>query len=260
MVKFILLTTQRSGATFLCTSLNSHPQIECHHEAIFSQINKIPFENLKFKPFLFDRPSSAYYKYRSASWGRKLAHWSLIPRKQLIYDFLDDLYARPAKATAVGYKISYNHADKYPTAMAWLQQNEIKIIHLVRSNLLKTYLSKKTAWKRRLHHATTPSIAPVKVRVPIRRLRRDLKRRTKVIEKYRAMFGGSPYLELSYESVVAQPEREIRRILQFLDIDQYVPLTTNLVKINPDTLTELIENYDEVEHAFQGTIFEKYLS
>jgi hypothetical protein len=36
-------------------------------------------------------------------------------------------------------------------------------------------------------------------------------------------------------------------------------LTTDLVKINPDSLETLIENYDEVVKTLAGTEFERFL-
>ena len=49
-------------------------------------------------------------------------------------------------------------------------------------------------------------------------------------------------------------------MLAFLDIETLVPLTTDRAKINPDSLEELIENYDEVAQALRGTSFERFLN
>ncbi len=251
MVKFIVLTTQRSGATFFIKSLSNHPQIECRHETIFTQGNK-------FKFFSFDRPGSFYYQYRSSSLRCQLAHW--LWRKQLIYDCINDYWLTlPDKASAIGFKLSYNHVEKYPAIATWIEEHDVRIIHLVRHNILKTILSSETAKRRGVYHSTQ-KIAPIKVHLRPKKLKRNLARRARRIAKYQARFTDKPYLEVSYESFVANRNAETRRVLQFLDIDSFIPLETDLLKINPDSLQDIIENYEEVAQALKGTVFEKYLA
>ena len=86
-----------------------------------------------------------------------------------------------------------------------------------------------------------------------------MKRRTQLIEKYRAAFADKPRLEISYESLVANRDAETRRVLQFLDIDEFISLDTDLVKLNPDSLEDIIENYEQVAQALKDTPFEKHL-
>jgi hypothetical protein len=59
---------------------------------------------------------------------------------------------------------------------------------------------------------------------------------------------------------VINREAESRRVLDFLNIDQVAPLTTDLVKLNPDSLEDMIENYEEVKQALSGTDFEEFLN
>ena len=70
---------------------------------------------------------------------------------------------------------------------------------------------------------------------------------------------GFPFLEISYESLAADQDTETRRILKFLEIDQLMPLTTDLVKVNPDSLENIIENYGEVKQTLMNTEFENFL-
>ena len=251
MVKFIVLTTQRSGATFFLKCLSNHPQIACRHETIFGQKSKFRF-------FSFDKPGSFYYQYRSGSLGRQLAHWFW--SKRLVCDCLDDyLLTLPNNAKAVGLKVSYNQIEKYKAIAAWIEERDVRIIHLVRNNVLKTLLSLETAKKRSLFQSTR-KVEPIKVHLHPGKLKRNLAKRTRRIEKYRAMFVDKPYLDISYESFVAGRDAETRRVLQFLDIDEFIPLGTDLVKLNPDSIEDIIENYGQVAQALKGTVFEKYLT
>lgn len=87
----------------------------------------------------------------------------------------------------------------------------------------------------------------------------QLARLTQQIEKYRLALKDTRHLEVSYEALVASPEAETRRILDFLKLDQLGPLSTNLVKLNPNSLEDIIENYAEIKQVLSSTSFEKFL-
>lgn len=253
MVKFVVLATQRSGATFFISCLDSHPQITCRHQTVFTQ-------DCKFKFFYFDRPSSFYYRYRISSLKRRLSH--VLRRKQIIHDCLNDyLRTLPNDSKAIGLKVSYNHIGKYPAIAAWIKQHDVRIIHLIRGNVLKTILSLETAQKRQQYHSTRKA-KPVQVHLRPGKLMRNMARRERLIEQYRAMFRDQPYLEIFYEAFVADREAELQRVLQFLELemDGSVSLKTDLVKLNPNSIKDIIENYEQIAQALRGTAFEEYLT
>lgn len=253
MVKFVVLTTQRSGATFFIKCLDSYPQIACRHQTVFTQ-------DSKFKFFSFDRPSSFYYQYRTSSLKRRLRH--ILQRKQLVYDCLNDyLHTLPSDSKVIGLKVSYNHIGKYPAIVAWIKEHNVRIIHLIRNNILKTIISLETAQKRRQFHSTQ-KVKPVQVCLRPGKLKRNLARRERLIKQYRAMFTDQPYLEVSYEAFVADRKAELQRVLQFfeVEVDRSVSLEADLVKLNPDSIEDIIENYEQIAQVLQGTSFEKYLT
>ena len=73
------------------------------------------------------------------------------------------------------------------------------------------------------------------------------------------MFKHQHYHELSYESFVENRDGETHRILDFFGIDEFVSLISDLVKQNPDSLEDILENFQEIEKAFKGGVLEKYL-
>lgn len=249
MVRFAVVTTQRTGATFFTTSLQSHPQIQCPG-TLFPQISK-------FKFFHADRSDSAYLKYRSSSTHRQRAHW--FARRKLIYEFLESAYTTEDDSVAMGYKFSYNHLARYPVIEAWLRENNIHVIHYIRENLLKRYLSSETKKVRHIAHSTEP-LKPVQIHIDSGKMKQDLARNTQQIAKYRAAFSSQPYLEVLYESFCANQEAETRKVLQFLGINEFVPLQTTLVKINPNSIAQIVDNYDQLVQALRNTSFEKYLA
>lgn len=249
MDKFILLAARRSGTTLLLRSLECHPQVQCR-KWVFGL--KRPFRYF----FECEQPGTPFFKYRSASIKRQIDY--VFRRRHLIGAFLTEVYASVDGPKAVVVRIIYRQADKYPEVLKWAIENDVGIIHLIRENHLKSIVSHFTSEKRGIYHSNS-KVEPTTVRLSPYLLKRHLTVRTKQVEKYRAMLKDKRCCEVSYESFVANREIESRRILDFLSVDQSIPLTTDLIKQNPDSLEDILENYEEVAQVFKGTVFEKYL-
>ncbi len=246
--KFIVLAAHRSGTTLLLSSLESHPQITCH-KRIFTVDVMIK------RVWVRDRPGSSFHQFRTASLKRRLDY--VFRSKQLINDFMSELDAPGDDVRQVGVRVIYAEADKHPEILQWAKDHDVGIIHLIRENALKTLLSAETARKRGLSHSTS-KVKGITVHLSPFKLKLQLTRLTQQIEKYRMALKNTRHLEVSYEALVARPEAETQRILEFLQLEQVGSLTTNLVKLNPNSLQHIIENYAEVKQALQGTAFEKF--
>lgn len=260
MIKFLIITQPRSGSAWFMSNLNSHPQIYCPRvPTLFSKCNLSPIKWFKPRFLQVSHPRSPYYKYRSLSFKRQIAH--RLNRNKIIHDFLSALYAENHNAKAVGFKMNYSQIRKYAATISWVKQNDVKIIQLIRNNLLKRLVSHKIANTRDLRHSTQ-SVEPIKVHIDPEVLIDDFRRSQKRFAKYRKYFRdtlGVPYLEIAYESLFADFDSEIREVLKFLEIDRILPLTSELVKMNPDSLKDIIENYGEVKQALTNTEFENFL-
>ncbi len=249
MDKFIVLAAHRSGTTLLLSSLESHPQVKCH-KRIFT------VDVVVKRLWVRDRPGSSFHQFRTASLKRRLDY--IFRSKQLINDFMTESAAPTDGVKMVGVRVIYAEADKHPEILAWAKEHDVGIIHLIRENALKTIVSAETAQKRGLSHSTS-KVKWVTVHLSPFKLKMQLTRLTQQIEKYQTVLKNTRHLEVSYEALVARPEAETRRILDFLKLEQLGPLTTNLVKLNPNSLGDIIENYTEVKQALHGTAFEKFL-
>ena len=256
MIKFLIITQPRSGSSFFTSCLNSHPQILCPRGSLFTKRNLSPIKGFKPDFLTVDRKKSPYYKYRSSSFKRQIAH--RFRRNKLIHEFLSAWYARHQNSEAVGCKVNYSQISRYPATISWVKQNDVKVIHLVRNNLLKRHVSNKIAITRDQHHSHKP-LKPIKVYIDPKILLQDFRRRQNRFERYRELFRGFPFLEVSYESMVADQNTETGRVLKFLGIDQLMPLTTDLVKVNPDSLEEIIENFDTIKQTLMDTEFKDFL-
>jgi LPS sulfotransferase NodH len=240
MVKFVILTTQRSGSTLLWRYLDGHPYISAHGELFLQSLKR----------------SDSYKTYRTMSLKRRILH--TLNRKYLVRAYLGELFAPDDKTHAVGFKLMYNQV--FPSLAAWIRENNVRIIHLIRKNVLKTILSSETARKRKLHHAGhDTSIVPVKVVVDPEKVVKQIERVLAEMAFFKRHFELLPTLEITYEEFVAQRELIAQRIFDFIEATHVTGLPVPLKKINPDSVEDLVENYEELKKALLGTPYECFL-
>ncbi|HZD52497.1 MAG TPA: hypothetical protein VE175_05580 [Woeseiaceae bacterium] len=240
MVKFIVLSTQRSGSSYVCSLLDQHPAITCLEELFMPK----------------NRNEITYRSYRSASLRRRMRH--LLRRRQSIGIYLSGIYGEHSGIGARGFKLMYGQARRYPEVVEWCNAADVRVVHLIRRNALKTVVSRQVALMRGVYLSTGP-VQPVSVTLDTRRLVPELERAGHLVEENRALFSSLPYVELSYEDFLVGQDEQVRRILSFLDCEENVQLSSELVKTSPDSLDKLIDNYEDVCRSLAGTPFEEYL-
>lgn len=240
MNKFVVLATQRSGSSYLCSLLDKHPAIRCVEE-IFMPRN---------------RNAITYRTWRSASLRRRLEHW--LRRQRSIDAYLEELCRKQPPLDAFGFKLMYGQAERYPEVVEWCSKNGVKVVHLIRRNALKMVVSRQVALKRGVYLSTRP-VEAVTVNLDTRQLVQELQQSDSLVQHNRQLFSSLPYLETGYEDLMADRDEELRRILTFLDCEVNLQLSSELVKTSPDSLESLIANYGEVRETLSGSRFEKYL-
>jgi hypothetical protein len=156
-----------------------------------------------------------------------------------LYDCTDGKEAVIARTT---------YPQDYPETLEWAKENDVGVIHLIRENFLKSIV----------YALTSKSKSPTVHAMPDL-LRSRLTARVKQVEKYRSMFKSNRYYEVSSEAFATNGQLESRRLLEFLGVDQSVPLTFGLRKGHPE-LEQILENYEEIFQAFKDTEFEKFLA
>jgi hypothetical protein len=165
-------------------------------------------------------------------------------RKHLIGAFLTELYTSGDNSEAIVVRIAYPH--EYPEALAWAIENDVSIIHLLRTDYLRSIVYYMTS-------ETRPT-----VRVSPDVLKRRLVARLQQVKKYRTMFSDGRYCEVADETLVSNPVTASRRLLEFLKVDSTIPLKFGRREKAP-ALKEVLENYDETARAFRDTALERYL-
>lgn len=240
MELFIILTTQRTGSTLLWKYIDNHPNISAHGEMFLSSHN--------------GEDSFSTFKRRSLK--NRLRYY--IKRKSVVSDYLQEFSTKKNMIEACGFKLMYNQV--IPELETCILETRPTIIHLVRNNALKIVVSRETARKRNLYHLDTNNkIQNVTVRLEPLCLLNNLKNIVAEVESNRKKYLDLPYLEVTYESFVKDMAKEANRIFSFLAVKNVENLPVPLKKINPDSVSDLIENYDEVKEALLGTEFESML-
>lgn len=245
--RFAIVGVQRTGTTWIRTTLNDHPSILALGEVFLYRHGRFPF---------YRRAGSdvahSYRQYIQTSWGRRLGH--LVRRRAVVHDYLQRLFSQPDLG-AVGFKMMHTQAVAFPAAIDYLLSERIRIIHVVRRNVLKTLISRESARQRHLYHAR--SRVPVKqITLDVGKLRGNLERICADNAFWKKTFEGSDYLELAYEDFVQQRNVQLNIICDFLNVAPAREVESSLVKINPDAISEIVANYSQVVSALRETPYE----
>ena len=133
-------------------------------------------------------------------------------------------------------------------------RERFKAIHLVRSNYLKTLVSRLTAARSDIYHATKP-IEVEKIHLVPESVFAELAKIRNLDEAWRLRIRKFDRIEIKYDGIARHPDVEGIKICEFLRVDSKATLKPDLVKINPDNLGDIIENYDEIAKLLTRTEF-----
>ena len=245
--RFVVVGTQRTGTTLVRTALDAHGSIRCIGEAFLIRRGRFPFWRRTGTTI-----TGGYRQFIDASTAHAIGH--LVWRRNTVIRFLDHLYGA-IDVSAVGFKLMYGQIRKFPEVLDYLMARDVRVLHVVRTNVLKTHISRVSAQNRRLYH-TTRSVQAERLTISPKHLVGHLRRISEESAKLGRIFNRSQYLTLAYEDFVSHQPAQNARICAFLNVEPDPTMSSTLVKINPDRLCDLLENYDEIEAALAGTEYE----
>ncbi len=238
--RFIVLGRSRTGSNFLRGLLNSHPQI-----VTFGEL----FRN-------YDTVDWAYANYRQTE--AMMAQMQSDP-----VGFMEqEIFGRfPDEIRAVGFKIFYYHARANGWERLWAQleaTKPLRVIHIKRRNMLKTHVSRKRAAQTDIWTDTTGSArAAQPLILDYAECLADFERTRAWEAEYDARFADHPLLEIIYEDLARDDEREMRRVQDFLNV-AYQDLKPDTFRQSGESLQRAIANYDELRAQFAGTPWEAF--
>ena len=249
MTQAIILTTQRTGSTFLVTCLDSHPDICCLGELLAgSRLFHVPEFLYRFR-----YGTKAYRYLRSGAW---------YPTRMMRRYFDEGRLGGMALGVkpVMAFKAMYNQIRP-----SWIRgflrdRKDLRILHLRRANLLKAYVShqllsikREDGWK---PHTTEP-VAAVSMAISPAAALAAMRRAAAEYESHERLFADHPRLQLSYETMIDGPGLRAdvaREVCRFLGVAER-PMRSNLVKVNPERLRDMVTNYDEVADAVAKSEF-----
>jgi ribosomal protein L22 len=222
MIKFAIITQQRSGSNLLRSFLNQHPDIYCYGE-MFSPSGTVKDNFFKDKDLIVKR--AFYHKEQNKN----------------IEDYLSHLFNSAKKYNAVGIDLKYNQMND--EIVSYLVDKSVRVIHLIRRDLLATWLSDYLVDGKR-HEKLPRKIDPKKIKKQMRFTKHS-------INKYRNI-GFKKYLSFSYEEMTNDkninklPKKLEKQILDFVGVD-YLELESKVIEKNKWDYENMIINYEELK-------------
>ena len=219
---FAIVGNARTGSNYLLDGLKSSPAIRMYHE-IFASHNREVGKD-------YEKILSTLYQYESAS------------------------------TRLVGFKVFYNHL----TDAEWEKlaaHQDLKVIHLTRQNRLRTVISLEIAFKTGQWTKAGNAGGPKEKRVtldPVKLIKR-LEQIEEGEAQARVRFCNRPMLEIVYEELVQSPVKVFADVGAFLGVSGIDPGKIRLKRQNPESLEQLIINYNEVAEVLRNTRFAGYL-
>lgn len=213
---FVILSEPRSGSTMLHTYLNSHTEIKSYGEVLRENIeaNAIATETTPYIESLAFKPHTKALK----AIGLKL-----------FYEYFED----------PRYSSSFNYV---------INRKDVKIIYLIRRDILKVYVSLKIAQKTNVWSSVKSAGNEPRPKITIDR--NDYIQFREEHLRHRRLFvtllKDHPLLEVAYEDLVQNPQPVLKSVQQFLGVKPKA-LFTLLKQQNPGSVESLITNYDEVK-------------
>jgi LPS sulfotransferase NodH len=224
--RFAVIGHSRTGSNYLFVGLNSSSCVRMYHE-VFAKRNR----EIAGKEF------------------------------DLIFPMVFQKESRNIKA--VGFKLFYDHLTREEWEK-FLSRKYIRIIHLTRENRLRTIVSLDIAFKTDQWGVSANDKNKQLVEKRIILDTSKLIDRLDQIQDYerftRDRIKDRHILEVVYEKLTTKPREIFQYIGKYLGIDDIDPSKITLTKQNPESLEQLIVNYDEVYELLKNTKYAPHLN
>ncbi len=261
---FVIVTSGRSGSSWLMEMLNSHPAAGGYGEllstryktefpetraALYGDPGGIPFFGAYLERARTVNPLTVPY------WGTK---------------YMNRLYARRENFQAIGFRARYGHLrvrwGALPTSvwlLPYMAARRVRVVHLLRRNGLDFLVSRAAAIASGLRHAREDEDVPQpRVSLDTVNLVHQLQAQEaheRLVRRAIALFR-LPVLEIGYEELVADTSLGYRRVIEFLGAGSSTHEPQwRMRKVIDRPREEVIENYDGVRRALAGTKYASFL-
>ena len=241
ITRFVILNAPRTGSNYLCTLLNSHPEILCHHEIFNPHVVGVA-RHLQ---------NAAYHM------------GTIEERERDPLEFLERVWRYDEGRRAVGFKLCWKQNEAiFHTVLA---DPAIRKIVLKRRNRIKSFVSlllaRQTGEWVIYHDAAQPGARPM-VHLDEAELLRHIAFNDAYYGEIEAAIQAPLQMGhiLHYEDLFS--EKGLRATLRFLDVAELgqALLAGQTWKLGSTSLRDLVSNFDSIESALRGTALEEELS
>ncbi|MBN1557186.1 MAG: sulfotransferase [Lentisphaerae bacterium] len=250
MIRFCVLSTPRSGSTWLTDLLNMQEGVRACSEVFLREASRA--KGSFFEERLGEH--EAFDEFYSRTGGR---------RPYCVWRYLKHLEAGAPECRAVGFKVMYNQLRRIPELWPIVTLRRYRIIHLVRRNVADTVLSREF---RRRHlpeaHRQRPVAGGLQVAPEPAYFAGEVARTDRYIRRMRAFtfWWPMPSLDIVYEDLCRDPGGQVRRALRFLGVPAgNVSLDSPFTRVAAGTRKERLANYDAVAAALRQAGYGHFL-
>lgn len=245
MTKFIVFTTPRTGSTLLVKSLDTHPDIFCAGEIFLLSGTQFHGE-CSFKFWKFPLPKKAIYLLNFPNMWMNLK------------SFLNRFFTPKKGEKARGFKLMHFQTAYLPGIIDYLKKNDVKVILLLRENLLKNTLSDLRARHTGVYHNSGASTEKLpKFKVDVETLGKKMAEIDTFNKQLEHVTADMNRLKVTYEEF-DNWDATMQKVLNFINVSgkSIAPVSK---KLNPDKLEDMIENYDEMKAWLQQHNYAHFL-
>lgn len=235
--RFVILAAPRTGSNLLCSLLNSHPEILCHHEVF--------------------NPRGIFYALDRRDGSMALA--TRAERDRQPFEFLDKLWRASEDACHVGFKMTSGQHAAIMRQM--LSDNSVQKIVLHRANRVRTYVSHLIAeqtdqWE--VYDEADLIRDMPRLRIDVKDLMAHAESNASFYSNLEAKLrsSGQSWLEVHYQELLSR--RTHARLLSFLGAAP-ATLAARSVQQSRSDLRSLIDNFEELAAAFEETDYHSEL-
>jgi LPS sulfotransferase NodH len=238
--RFIILGRSRSGTNLLRGLLNAHSRVLAFGEL---------FQNA-------DTISWGLSDYGQSDWLLSLF------RSDAIRFLESQVFRRmPKHIEAVGFKLFYYHAHTPEWEPLWAYlaaQPQLRVIHIKRNNLLRTYLSRmRAALTDRWVNLTGEKEVYEPIYLDYEKCLADFTQTRAWEQQYEQFFAQQPMLTVHFESLASDYNAEMQRVQAFLGI-QPEAVAPQTHRQSHEPLSAAIANYAELKEKFTGTPWQDF--
>lgn len=237
---YIILSSPRSGSNYLAYLLNNHPDVVAYGE-------------LYERNAIHGLPARSDY-YRSF-W--LLAYRDLFPAA---FFHTHIFHSYPQNIRAVGFRLFYSQIADNPGVWRHTRTlRGLKIIHLVRENLLAQYASFRFAQETGIWSSLQRNISENKsIYLSPSECESFFQMESSAIHVYGQDVTGIEQIRVTYETLINKHKGELTRLQQFLGVRPMMLCATTLRKQNNSSLANVIVNFEELRQYFSGTKWTKF--